>query len=75
MSKPLQVYRTWVILQRDLHLALYKAATNRGARICLGCWVLIEAFDPQRRVLTLKNGTVVPADLVIGADGTLSLVV
>ncbi|THH01692.1 hypothetical protein EW026_g1053 [Hermanssonia centrifuga] len=51
----------------DLRGILYTAAKTAGADIRTGCDVT--AIDPMSRQVTLANGEIVTADIIVGADG------
>jgi salicylate hydroxylase len=57
---------------RDLYDMLYRAAVNAGARITYGATVTKVHANPPRA--ELQDGTILKADMVIGADGPQSIV-
>lgn len=57
---------------RDLYDMLYRAAINAGARITYGATVTSVHANPPR--VELHDGTVLKADMVVGADGPRSTV-
>ncbi|KAJ7097364.1 hypothetical protein C8R44DRAFT_369609 [Mycena epipterygia] len=60
----------------DLHEELKRLATGEGsgepARLMLGCQVV--ACDPLEGKVTLKDGRIITADVILGADGIHSTV-
>lgn len=60
----------YVIHRADFHSALYRRAIDLGIDIVLGSKVV--DYDAQSPSITLENGILVEADLIIAADGELS---
>jgi 2-polyprenyl-6-methoxyphenol hydroxylase-like FAD-dependent oxidoreductase len=63
--------RLYTVLRSDLHQALRTAAETAGARIQTSSEVAAASADG---VITLKDGSTIRADLVVGADGVGSRV-
>ncbi|POS74305.1 FAD binding domain-containing protein [Diaporthe helianthi] len=60
----------------DLHESLKRMATEAdgpGIPVVINTRSEVVAFDPETPSMTLKNGTVIKGDLVIGADGIHSV--
>jgi 2-polyprenyl-6-methoxyphenol hydroxylase-like FAD-dependent oxidoreductase len=63
--------RLYLILRTELHQALADAATEAGVEIVTGSAVSHATRDGE---LVLEDGSSLPADLVVGADGVYSRV-
>jgi 2-polyprenyl-6-methoxyphenol hydroxylase-like FAD-dependent oxidoreductase len=63
----------WHLIHRvALHDALKKTATSKegaGKPAVLNTANRVESVDPAKGMMTLANGAVVEADLIVGADG------
>ncbi|KUJ15021.1 FAD/NAD(P)-binding domain-containing protein [Mollisia scopiformis] len=62
----------WRLARSDLQEALMTAAKAAGIEIRLGC--PIDSIDQALPAAMLKNGEVIGADLIVGADGVNSVV-
>lgn len=65
-------YPYWLIHRADYQKILLDAAIKSGADVKFDH--RIESVDPEATTVTLANGTVLHADLIIGADGIRSRV-
>lgn len=63
----------WVVHRAHFHSALYRLAKELGVEVILGS--KIKSYDPVSPSLTLENGSIHTADLIVGADGQSSLAV
>ena len=67
----------WQLVHRaHLHTALKEMAISpkgKGRPVNLHTASAVEAVDPEKATITLKNGSTVQGDLIIGADGVKSL--
>lgn len=61
-----------VIQQRDFYDVLYANALSTGVEVRRNA--LVTQVDPLGASVTLSNGEIINADLIIGADGYESLV-
>jgi salicylate hydroxylase len=57
----------WSLSRYRLQEALAEIARQRGVEMRFSCYV--EGIDEDCPSVTLRDGTVLPADLIIGADG------
>ncbi|PLB39666.1 FAD/NAD(P)-binding domain-containing protein [Aspergillus candidus] len=60
-----------VIHRTDFHSALYRRALDLGIDITLGSKVV--DYDSESPSITLENGSLVKADLIVAADGIKSI--
>ncbi|KPI34546.1 3-hydroxybenzoate 6-hydroxylase [Cyphellophora attinorum] len=65
-------YKMWTLHRADYHRVLYEAALERGVKVRVGCPVV--SVDETVPSVTIKGGEVVKADLIVGVDGTKSVV-
>ncbi|KAI5856082.1 hypothetical protein BZA05DRAFT_390586 [Tricharina praecox] len=65
-------YPYWLIHRADYQRMLHDAALAEGATITLGAYV--QDVDQENVTVTLHDGTVLKADVIIGADGIRSRV-
>ena len=61
----------YVIHRANLQTAMYRLAIDLGVDIRLGQGV--KEYDGERARVVLENGTVVEGDLIVAADGMLSV--
>lgn len=64
--------RYWLIHRADYHKCLYTRALELGVQIKLNS--LVQSVDESAPSVTLANGEVISADVVVGADGIRSTV-
>ncbi|CAD6584231.1 MAG: hypothetical protein CYPHOPRED_002641 [Cyphobasidiales sp. Tagirdzhanova-0007] len=57
----------WSLHRADMQMAMYRKAQECGVKFKFGAWV--EDIDCENAVITLKNGEVLTADLIVAADG------
>jgi salicylate hydroxylase len=60
-------YPLWALARYRLQETLAQVAKERGVKIRFGC--LVVAVDLDKPAVTLKDGEILEADLIIGADG------
>lgn len=58
----------WVIHRAHFHEAMHALAVDLGVTVNLASRVV--SYDVERPSITLDNGSVVPTDLIVAADGT-----
>lgn len=64
-------YRLWPVHRAEYQRVLWEAAKKRGVTLRLGS--LVVDIDEEHPAVIIKGGERIEGDLVIGADGELSL--
>jgi NAD(P)H-nitrite reductase large subunit len=62
--------RSYILSRRGYQQLLFEEAEKRGVQFRFGSPAVTIQDNAERPALTLKNGSRIEADLVIGADGT-----
>lgn len=60
----------WVIHRAHFHAAMHALAVDLGVTVNLASKIVL--YDVERPSITLENGEIVSADLIVAADGKLS---